>query len=278
MVSIPKPARLLPSIAAFLLLFGLAGAPSASAARFGGVEEPTLSTSIQYFTWEEFDGGQRLLRESGPLYGFGGGTGVGLLRTDRGTLLLDTRGELFGGVVGYDGQTQQGAPVDTDVVYFGLRAEGDVGWRFEAARASFEPFAGLGYRWWRRDLQNSTTSQNGTTLPVSGYLEQWRTAYLKLGLRGGYRYSDTVRMFVEAGARYPFATANDVDFPGLGRLTVRPGGLWTAFAEGGIRYGRFRPSVFYEGLRFSASPVVSGVLQPDSSSDIIGVRLGWVFH
>jgi hypothetical protein len=63
---------------------------------------------------------------------------------------------------------------------------------------------------------------------------------------------------------------------------VEPQGEWSAFAELGAQFGRFRPSLFYEGVRYSRSPsVVAGnfiVFQPDSDQDIFGVRLGWAFR
>jgi len=48
-------------------------APSAFAGNYGGVEEGYLYVSPQYFSWEEFNGGRRLLTEEGPLFGVGGG-------------------------------------------------------------------------------------------------------------------------------------------------------------------------------------------------------------
>src|SRR6266581_4774893 len=77
--------------------------PPAFAGQYGGVEEWYLYPSVQYFTWEEFLNGNRLLKEEGALFGIGGGVRLDLYRK---ALLLNVKGELFGGNVGYRGQTQ----------------------------------------------------------------------------------------------------------------------------------------------------------------------------
>ena len=55
-------------------LWGLAGA--AGAADFGGVREFYAYPSLQYFTWEEYLSGRRLLREEGMLYSAGAAVAV----------------------------------------------------------------------------------------------------------------------------------------------------------------------------------------------------------
>ena len=90
----------------------------------GGVREFSAYPSLQYFTWEEFVGGRRILQEKGLLYGAGAAVALDLLQTDAGVLTLRGKGELFGGVVDYDGQTQASLPANTDVSYFGTKAEG----------------------------------------------------------------------------------------------------------------------------------------------------------
>lgn len=260
-----------------LLTFCLAllGTPA-----FAGVEEWYLYPSFQYFTWEEFSGGRRLLKEDGPQFGVGGGVRFDLYRK---SLLLKVNGEMFGGEVDYDGQTQSGQPVKTDVIYFGTKLESDIGWRIPLAAGSVEPFAGLGYRWWLRSIQDSTAFQpDGTPFPVGGYTEVWHTLYTRLGLRGNLAVDSDLSLFAEGGGKYPFLNRNMVDFPGAGHVTIEPEPRWSAFAEIGARYGRFRPTLFYEGFRFGQSPAVPiggglALLQPQSDSDIFGINFGWAF-
>ena len=268
---------------ATLVLFA---ATNVSAAQFGGVEELSVYPSFQYFTWKEFDRGTRLLKEDGFLYGAGAAIRVDLLKTETGSLMLKGKAELFGGVVDYDGQTQppNPFPVKTDVTYIGARGETDLGWRFPVQNVSIEPFAGIGYRWWLRDLHDTTAfdPNQGRNVQVGAYSEYWQTVYARLGAYLDYTLSDTWKLFGEAGAKYPFYNSNTVEFTDVGEKTIRPGKVWSAFAEIGARYKRFRPAVFYEGFRYATSPLVpiggnSAIFQPESESDIIGVSLGWVF-
>jgi hypothetical protein len=277
---------------AVLLIFGLVTAVPAMAAGPISLKELYLYPSFQYFTWEEFNAGRRLLKESGPLFGAGAAVLLESSRLDTGnTLTLKAKAELFGSVVDYDGTAQnvvtlETIPVTTDVTYFGTKGEIDAGWRYTCNAYYFEPFAGAGVRWWLRDIHNGTAVDNsGNTVQVIGYQEDWFSAYGRFGLKGGYAVAKDFRIFAEAGAKYPFYTQNSADFPGVGDVTVKPEGEWSAFAEIGAQYKWFRPSIFYEGFRYSQSPVVPvstlegmGIFQPQSESDIIGINLGFAFR
>ncbi len=257
------------------------------AGSYGGVEEWHLSPSLQYFSWKEFVGGRRILEEEGPLFGIGVGARFDLYRK---SLMLKVQGEIFGGDVHYRGQTQMNSnpalserPVKTSVIYFGTRLETDIGLRMSLAEGSVEPFAGLGYRWWLRALENSTAiDANGNLFPVGGYTEFWRTLYTRLGMRGSYSPGRDLTFFAEAGGRYPFLNRNSADFPGAGNITLEPEPRWSVFSEIGARYGKLRTALFYEGFRFGQSrpvPIGGGValLQPKTDSDIFGISVGWAF-
>lgn len=263
------------------ILWIFVAAPSFAAGQ-GPVKELYIYPSFQYFQWEEYHAGQRLLRETGPLFGFGAVVGLESPPLVTGnTLTFKARAELFGSVVDYDGHTQppESLPDKTDVTYFGTKYEVDLGWKYTFGAMSLEPFAGGGVRWWLRDLQDSTTTDTGGNLVhVTGYQEDWVSAYARLGLRGGFYVAPDFRIFAEAGAKYPFYTTNSTDFPGVGSVTVKPGGRWSAFAEVGAQYRWFRPSIFYEGFRYADSPPSMGLFQPKSDSDIIGVNLGFAFR
>jgi hypothetical protein len=255
----------------------------APAATFGGVREFYAYPSLQYVTWEEYFGGRRILHEQGVRYGAGAAVALDLLQTDAGALTLRGKGELFGGVVDYEGATQRGLPAQTDVSYIGTRVEGGVGWAFPLARGRLEPFVGLGYRWWLRDIHDTTTtdpSQPGM-IPVQGYTEQWESAYTKLGMAFAYHLSRAWRLFAEAGGQYPFYNANTFDIT-RDTVTVKPEPRWSAFAELGARYRHLRLVVFYEGYRVGQSPVTgvgtTGFLQPQSRENIVGVSLAWCFR
>lgn len=242
----------------------------------GTLEELTPYLSTQYFTWSESIQGRRLLKEEGALFSAGVVIGAAFPSS---SLAIRGRGELFGGDVGYRGETQAPAstPVDTRVVYLGTKSEVDLGYRLLAGAVRLEPFGGIGYRWWVRDLHDTTTA-DGTQ--VSGYSELWQVGYGRLGARARSSLGSAV-LVAEGGAKYPFYVGNTVDFVGSGETTFHPKGRWSGFAETGITYRHFNMVVLYEGFRFARSDVkaVQGAnyLQPDSSSDIFGVRLGWSF-
>ena len=254
-----------------LLLCSFSALPVAA----GTMGKPIWYFSPQYFTWQERADGRRLLRESGPLFSLGGVAGF----VADSSLTIRGKGELFGGQVGYRGETQppDPQPISTDVVYFGTREELDLGYRFTGL-GRFEPFAGLGHRWWLRGVQDTTTAGGSA---VEGYTELWQTVYGRLGVRGESPLRSGGVAFAEGGAKYPFYTGNSVEFATGGTTTFYPGAAWSGFAEAGIRGDSFELALTYEGFRFSPSPQkrVQGTryLQPESSSDIFGVSLGWSF-
>jgi hypothetical protein len=248
-----------------------------------------LFPSFQYFAWEEFKStGPRILKEEGLLVGAGGGARLDLYDKK---LMLKLKGELFGGNVHYNGHTQHDSqntaqnerPVKTEVIYFGAKVESDLGWRSTIGAVAIEPFAGLGYRWWLRSLQETTAlDANGNLFPVGAATEYWMSFYSRLGARAAWRFTKDFTLFAEGGGKYPFYNENRADFPGTDGVTVKPGSEWSAFGEIGVTYKRFRPTVYYEGFRFSQSHVVpvsinTVVLQPKSDSDIFGINLNWVF-
>jgi len=266
------------------VLLSLFLAAPAFAASSNVIDSWSLYTFFDSFNWREYKTpSQRLLKESGPMYG--AGTDLSLNLYDR-KLLLKGKGEVSGSVVDYRGQTQENndyparsrRPVNTDVTYVGLRLEGDLGWRFPLQRFSLEPFGGVGGRWWLRGLQDSvTTDAAGNPFIAGGYTETWRTAYATVGSRAAYRAGDSLNVFMEGGARYPFYVSNSVDVANVGTVTLRPRGEWSAVGELGADWRHLRVSVHYEGFRVSASPAKSGYLQPQSASDVYGLRIGWSF-
>lgn len=239
--------------------------------------EVTPYLSARYFTWEEFDAGRRILRERGPLFA----AGVSLGKVTPSSVTVSGKGELFGGEVDYDGETQapHSVRVRTRVGYVGTALQLDLGYRAERGELRLEPFLGLGHRWWLRDLQD-TTSASGEA--VSGYTESWQTVYGRFGARGRLALPRGVELVAEGGAKYPFYTGNSVDFSGAGVTTFRPRPHWSGFAETGVGYRSARITLSYEGFRFNPSHerVVQGqsYFQPKSSSDLFGLNLGWSFR
>ncbi|GLI39875.1 hypothetical protein KI811_01425 [Geobacter hydrogenophilus] len=253
-----------------------------------GLEDISAYGYGGYFSWQEYnDAGSRVARETGPVFGAGAAARVDLLQK---SLILHGKAELFGTVVDYEGRTQgsndpaeNNRPVGSDTRYFGGKIEGDLGWRVSFDGGSLEPFFGIGYRTWLRDIDSSTsTTEAGTRFPVGGATEYWDTIYTRYGLKGEVSIGNETALFLEAGAKYPLYTRNEAQDTSAGDVTLEPRSDWSAFAELGILHKVFRPAIFYEGFRFRRSPVeergIFQMWQPKSDSDIVGISFAYSFH
>ncbi|MBN2654942.1 MAG: autotransporter domain-containing protein [Nitrospirae bacterium] len=263
--------KFLLSAAAFFVIFSISlGLSPATAANLD------VYIGVDNFIWKEFDtDGSRLLKEKGPVYVLG----VSSKFNPTADLTVKTKGEIYGGIIDYDGQTSIGTPAQTDTTYFGIKLEGDLGWKVQASDYStVEPFAGLGMRWWARDLETTSTA--------SGYTEIWRTIYARVGVRGDYKVSDSTKMFAEVAYKLPVSNDETVhNYPGAsGNFDLKPGKKGSMSAELGVQWKLFKASLFYETMRFSRSdyvaiPGMPGFVacQPKSHADIIGLRAGFSF-
>ena len=238
------------------------------------LEELTPYFTGHYFTWEEHRNNRELLKETGPLFA----AGLVVAATTDSSFTLRGKSELFGGVVDYDGETQDSAPVQTEVNYFGLMYQADLGHAIPIGALRLEPFIGLGHRLWLRNLESS---RDVTGRAVSGYTEYWQTGYGRFGARGRYLTGAGVSLFAEGGGKRPFYTGNTTYLLGP-RSTVHPRGRWSGFAEVGAHWRELRLALQYERFRWEESPVTrvgsGGLFQPQSSSDIFGLSVGWNFR
>ena len=222
---------------------------------------------IHSFKWTEEYGGEELLEETGPIIG------VGIkFRSD----LIAARAEIFGGVVDYDGQTQDGTPAETDVNYAGMLAECDFlvlsavnRKRREDGRIRWDPFIGGGFSLWSRDLESTNRA--------IGYREDWFTLYTHLGLELSVPFKEDCRWFAATRLGYSLYNYESVDLEDIGRGTVELNpGLGPRFRiQTGIDYRGFTGSIYFEWVRFSESDVEDGFLQPESEQAILGLSAGF---
>ena len=131
-------------------------------------------TRVDYFHWNEKVGGADFVNESGALFTLGYQRRSGFERY---------RAELFGGEVHYDGYGQfDGGGIEetlpSNTGYLGLRGEYEMVWEPAAWNGQLAFLAGLGSRFWFRDLHDGTTQEG---YPVYGYKETWWTFYPYLG-------------------------------------------------------------------------------------------------
>ena len=140
------------------------------------------------------------------------------------------------------------------------------------------PNLGLGYRWWRRDYENSATTDGG--------LEKWHTVYFKMGALAEYDLGGGggIVPYVEAALRLGVFTNNEIDYYGS-RVSMNPGGRITPYAEAGLKLSILKGAVYYERIEFAQSeaapapglPPGMGLAQAEVKATIYGARVGISF-
>jgi hypothetical protein len=150
---------------------------------------------------------------------------------------------------------------NNDTTTYGVKAGGDYLYRIPAGRRStFGPIVGAEGRWFRRQGFERWSALNlrfGVQLLFHDAITREERASPTAPLRSWFR--------AEAGVLVPAMLNRRVD----GNTSNFAGSRPSFYGEAGPVLGAFRPVVYYEGLRFSNSPKISG--------DTVGVRLGWAF-
>jgi len=220
-------------------------------------------TRVEYFHWNERAFGTDFVNENGALFTIGYTRQVGIERF---------RAELFGGDVHYSGYDQDNmVGLMSNTGYLGLRGEYEMVLGPAAWEGQFAVLAGLGTRFWIRDLHDGSDYQGN---PVYGYQETWWTMYPFLGLESHVRMGEYLDLYSESriGATaltYQFASINDRP------LWPKPGVL--ANAELGLRGSRFFVATRVEVMSWAQSSVVQDSFQPNSLMVTVGGRLGFMF-
>ncbi len=223
---------------------------------FAGSISFPLETYIspKYMTWEEFYAGSKLLKEEGWLLGAG-------FKERR--KLFSFCGEIYGGTLRYDGQTQDGDPVETKTDYLGAFA-----YLGPEVHLSGPLRAGILYRieLWRRRIRS--------TSEATGYAENW--FYHSLDPKVSLQISNVQLYFLY---RFVLNARMQASLSGVPELEPKRG---TAY-ELGIDYrrGRIAFGVFFSYLKFrQSSPKrvdTYYVFQPTSVRKLYGLKLGIEF-
>lgn len=210
------------------------------------------SLGIESFNWFEYDAsGAEIVHESGPrLF-----AELGRRSEYSPRLGAIYSGRLYGGSVGYDGQTQTGTPVTTNSLYLGLRLEAMFDYRLPGAMAASHDWFlhfGLGYDSWVRGIQDTPTA--------SGYNERYQVSYSKLGVV----FDTNQRIRVQFGAKFPVMVREDVDYSrfatddtgeNFADLQLAPRATTTLYAAVDYRMtARWNVSLYYDHYLFEASP------------------------
>ena len=253
-------------VAAFLSIAFLLVAPGASAR--DSFEDKTYWYLIGgHYAWRQFDDGTQIVKDVGETVGIGA---FGEYQVADDTPLIGRlRGEVFGGRGNYDVGTGSASKTSSNSTHFGLRTEGDLGWRFllSDGKVAILPFGGIGYRWWKRNVEGTPAFQ--------AFDESWHDIYTKAGARAQYSFERDVALFAEAGTILPVITRVSGGSSGS-KGSFKPGMRVSTFAEAGVHYKGLRPSIYYEGSRFSADE--SGAVGfPRTEGDVFGLRVAFEF-
>lgn len=186
--------------AVLILLSCLQGATHAAQDEVREPVDAWIGPAIMDFDFREYENGERLVREHGTLYGLTGG-----VRTGCKAMRLEAELSWFGNDVRYDGQTQDGAPVRTQTDEHILDGLGRIGWLFRRQeRLQYQLFAGLGYRYWDRDIRS--------TPAAAGLTEIYTWWYALLGARGLYRPNGRTTWLAEVQLMRPLNPEINVEF------------------------------------------------------------------
>ena len=231
------------------------------------VIESTWYYRLDTFSWNERSDGMDVVNEAGPI------STLGYLRRNGPERF---RFELFGGTVAYDGAamyldgTTEPYHQSIGTNYLGIRGEYDL--LIEpAAWSRMRLLAGVGTRFWIRDLRDAVTPMGGE---VDGYQETWWTFYPYVGLETkesdelGLQWFGSVRFGVTP-LTYQHATYFET--------TVYPKCGVTGRAELGVHYQRLSFSAVVEAMTWSESADVRGTFQPASRMLTVGGQLGYTF-
>ncbi len=139
-------------------------------------------------------------------------------------------------------------------------------------------YAGAGYEYWKRSLENTQTSL--------GYSEKWSQYYLKLGVKPEYK-TGNLSLYSDLYIKYPWDIKNKVS---LLDVEVKPDNKLNYGIEvGGKLHKVFNKNInmfisgFFEKEKFGKSKekfsqvVEDYVYQPESERKTYGLRLGLEF-
>lgn len=253
------PRRIVPKILLGVLFLSAAAASAQISVFF----------TPEYFVWQEFVDGDKILEETGPRYVLGAS-----YKTQS-----DERGFLFGaelkgyyGEMHYDGATQSGIPVTTTTQYYGGLGEVRAFYRAVAGkRYSFDVVGGLGVEGWRRAIWGE-----------GGYIEEWLIGYGKLGVELDPKERGWLG---NIGIKYPFYTDEVARLREVGfvdDVELHPGKQVSLYFEGGYRFTKsFSALAVFDSWWFDESDVervgLAGFFQPESRNYVAGLKLQWTF-
>jgi len=237
------------------------------------VFELTPTVGMRYHIWKEFDeNGSKMLTESGPLFVVGVNPRLAFGEHKR--FFVEADLQLYLGKVVYDGLLQGPQqiliPYTSKTGYFGVEALPTAGYVFSLGRhLQLIPTAGLGFEYWNRDLDDGG---------AHGYDEKYEVLLVHAGVGGAYRVNRAVNVHLAVGLRMPVHISESVDLSrldGPSGVGLSPGLSPRFVVKGGSRIHGVDVAAYFETWTLPRSSEVGGVLQPESTRQIIGLQVGY---
>jgi len=247
--------------------------PAEASADVNPTFELTPRVDWRFFNWTEFGPtGAQNLSESGSLFVFGLDPRFAFGPKKRFFVEADT--SVYLGKVDYDGAQLNGVPVKSKTGYFGFDLAPTAGYVFSlGSRFQLTPMAGFGFEYWNRDVGDGD---------VRGYDEKYTVYRIQTGVRGTYLLNRNVRFYSTLQLKVPLAISESVRVGarGVGQpvdISVSPGISPAILVEGGSTIYGFNVALYFETWTLTKSNQDKGMLQPDSTRKLFGLRVGHSF-
>ncbi len=246
--------------------------------------EVRVAAGVERFSWGEFNGGGKILDESGPRYVLG----LNWLMNGQSGLLFGYNGKVYSNDITYNGRTSTGSSFTTTTNYQGMLNEVLMHYRLDSGikpdetdRHYLDLVTGLGLDYWIRDIKGNSG--------VAGYKETYSIGVLRVGVA---MLPVKSGMEVAAGFKYPFYTNEKVGFKSAGLadddLTVSPKPDVSYYGSIGWRFNNPLSVTFdFDSYRFNKSDPVSYTIggvtaaspveQPESRMEVYTIKVGYSF-
>lgn len=230
--------------------------------------------------WQERLEGEKLLEESGPIWGFGAEASVPV----KDDMDFGFGAEFFFGEITYDGLlvSPDGSKrsYKSETEYIGIKLACDLGVDVALAdKYRLTPYLGPGVQAWRRHLD---TRLLNLYFGRYGYREDWLTMYALFGLQLT-REVEEGEIYAKAEGRLTVMNRLKVDLTNVGGpddISLEPGRKTSTYFELGYNASPISLALFYENMRFSESPIderYERFFQPESHFYTYGIKAGIIF-
>lgn len=163
-----------------------------------------VGIGLQYFNYAEYDDNYRFLDgETGLIPGL-----LLNLKNEKSKSYTELVGSVYSSLIKYDGQTQNGTPLQTDSFALLMDAHFKIARKLEHFHALY---TGLGYRYWYRNI-HSGRDINGN--PVAGLLEEYYWPYLLLGYQANLIKDEGLEVGIDFRYTRMLSAKMDIDFLG----------------------------------------------------------------